>query len=162
MPFVDDLRMPVDRGDLERRRFVALLGSGALGLTGVRILVASVRYLEPDVLNEEDGPFDVGRPDTMPLGSVVVSRAHKVYVVHGPAGFYALSAVCTHLGCVTEHEPGRAHIVCPCHGSAFDLTGRVMSGPASKQLRRLNLTLRAGVLVVDANHPVDGDGVLKV
>lgn len=162
MPFVDDLRVPVDREELERRRFFALLGSGALGLTGLGTIVTGVRYLEPDVLYEEDGPFEVGRPETVPLGMVLLSRARKVYVVHGSRGFYAFSAVCTHLGCVTRYEPGQDRIVCPCHGSTFDVAGRVMSGPASKRLLRLNLTVRRGVLVVDPSQPVDDDSVLEV
>ncbi len=162
MPFVDDLRLPCDEDELERRRFLALLGSGALGLTAAGTAVVVARYLEPDVLDEGDGRFEVGRPDALPLGTVLVSRARKVYVVHGPRGFYALSAVCTHLGCVTGHEPGQDRIVCPCHGSTFDVTGRVTSGPATTRLRRLSLTLRRGVLVVDTGQPVGDDTVLEV
>jgi len=162
MPFVDDLRVPCGEEDLERRRFLALLGSGALGLTGVGMVVAVARYLEPDVLDEGDGLFEVGRPETLPVGTVLVSRARQVYVVHAPAGFYALSAVCTHLGCVTKQEQGTDRIVCPCHGSTFDVAGRVVSGPAKKQLRRLSLTLRRGVLVVDTGRPAADDSVLEV
>ncbi len=162
MPFVDDLRVPCEKEELERRRFLALLGSGALGLTGAGVVIAVTRYLEPDVLDEQDGRFEVGRPETLPPGTVLVSRARRVYVVHGPKGFYALSAVCTHLGCMTGHEPGRDRIVCPCHGSTFDLTGRVTAGPATKGLRRLSLLLRRGVLVVDPSQPVADDMVLEV
>lgn len=162
MPFVDDLRVPVEPEELERRRFLALLGSGALGLAGLGAFVAGVRYLQPDVLYEEDGRFEVGRPETLPLGTVLVCRARKVYVVHGPTGFYALSAVCTHLGCVTRHEPGADRIVCPCHGSEFDVAGRVIVGPASRRLQRLSLTLRRGVLVVDTSQVVDDAAVLEV
>ncbi|HSQ62965.1 MAG TPA: Rieske (2Fe-2S) protein [Polyangiaceae bacterium] len=157
MPLVDDLRVPSDEADVERRRFLALLGSSALGLAGLGTVIAGIRYLEPDVLYEEDTRFEVGRPETISLGTVLVSRARKVYVVHGERGFYALSAVCTHLGCVTRHEPGTDRIVCPCHGSTFDLGGRVTSGPARTRLRRLELELRRGVLVVDAGRPVDDD-----
>ncbi len=44
------------------------------------------------------------------------------------SGFYALSLVCTHLGCtvtVTEDD-----LACPCHGSRFDRQGKVLKGPA--------------------------------
>ena len=49
--------------------------------------------------------------------------------------------ICTHLGCVPNYEPdGRAEVkhalfFCPCHGSKFDLAGRVFKGvPAPTNL----------------------------
>ena len=48
--------------------------------------------------------------------------------------------VCTHLGCVpnekkNESKPSDAEgWLCPCHGSVYDLSGRVLSGPAPKNL----------------------------
>ncbi len=160
MPLEDDLKKPTNEEELERRRFLGLLGSGALGLAGLGTLVVGVRYLEPDVPDEQDGRFEVGKPETVPLGTVLVVRSRKVYVVHAPNGFYALSSVCTHLGCVTRHEPGDDRIACPCHGSTFDLEGRVVSGPAPSRLVRFRVTLEDGVLVVDAKHTVDDESVL--
>ena len=46
--------------------------------------------------------------------------------------FYALSARCTHSGCVIPAGGG----ACPCHGSRFDLTGAVLQGPATTPLAR--------------------------
>ena len=62
------------------------------------------------------------------------------------ADLLVVVATCTHLGCLPKQhfEPGDAEIsadwpggfFCPCHGSKFDLAGRVMSGsPASTNLR---------------------------
>ena len=160
MPLVDDLEVPRDEAEMERRRFLVLLGSSALGLTGLGTAIATLRYLEPDVVSDEDTQFEVGRPETIPPGTVVMSRARKAYVVHAARGFYALSAVCTHLGCVTRHDPEQDVIVCPCHGSTFDLAGRVTGGPARAPLRRLELRLRAGVLVVDTARTADGEALL--
>jgi len=162
MPLEDDLKQPADEEEVERRRFLGLLGSGALGLAGLGTCVVGVRYLEPDVPDGQDGRFAVGKPETIPLGTVLVLRARKVYVVHSPAGFYALSAVCTHLGCITRHEPGDDRIACPCHGSAFDLAGRVVNGPAPSPLVRLRVTLERGALVVDAKQTVDDSSFLTV
>jgi Rieske Fe-S protein len=44
----------------------------------------------------------------------------------------AVTARCTHLGC--QVRPSRQFLRCPCHGSTFDLNGRVVRGPAQKAL----------------------------
>lgn len=43
---------------------------------------------------------------------------------------FALSAVCTHMGCVVPWVPSRGKFVCPCHASEYDRQGRVLRGPA--------------------------------
>ena len=52
------------------------------------------------------------------------------------AAFYTISAAnCTHLGCIpTKVEEGVKGWACPCHGSIFDLVGRVVKGPAAQNL----------------------------
>ena len=55
--------------------------------------------------------------------------------------YFVAVGICTHLGCVPNYEPdGRAEVkhalfFCPCHGSKFDLAGRVFTGvPAPTNL----------------------------
>ena len=48
----------------------------------------------------------------------------------GPTSFTAMSMFCTHAGCLTDLTG--AQFFCPCHGSRFDLNGRVVSGPADR------------------------------
>ncbi len=51
-----------------------------------------------------------------------------------------LSSYCTHLGCrIQTFENGQ--LVCPCHGSTFDLEGNPLKGPAITQLKKLDFTL---------------------
>jgi cytochrome b6-f complex iron-sulfur subunit len=46
----------------------------------------------------------------------------------------ALSSKCTHMGCTVEWQTERDDIKCPCHGSRFDVAGKVLNGPATKPL----------------------------
>ena len=54
----------------------------------------------------------------------------------GERPIYTIAAAnCTHLGCIpTKVEEGAAGWACPCHGSIFDLAGRVIKGPAAENL----------------------------
>ena len=49
---------------------------------------------------------------------------------------HALSARCTHLGCIVHFNDAEGARECPCHGSRFDIDGSVIQGPANKPLQR--------------------------
>lgn len=73
-------------------------------------------------------------------GKVVDLKGEKVAVSKDDAGqSHAVSAVCTHLGCLVEWNAAERTWDCPCHGSRFDQTGKVIQGPAVENLpgRRL-------------------------
>ena len=53
----------------------------------------------------------------------------------GKAEWLILQASCTHLGCIPTFAEGAYHgWFCPCHGSVYDTSGRIRSGPAPKNL----------------------------
>jgi len=87
----------------------------------------------------------------------------QVYILRSQQGLWALSAVCTHLGCITQWKPDANMIACPCHGSKFRRNGTKIEGPAPRPLPRLSLTLTAdGELQVDKSETVPENSVLKV
>lgn len=49
-------------------------------------------------------------------------------------GDYGINAVCTHLGCVVPWNASENKFKCPCHGSQYDATGKVVRGPAPLSL----------------------------
>ena len=172
MPLLDDLSLPIITGpgadgataadDLDRRRFLSLVGAGALGAAALGTTITAFRFLEPQVLFEEETRFGLGRPEDYPPGTVLVLPEHKVYVVRTDEGFFALSSVCTHLGCMTRYDGEKREITCPCHGSRYHLDGKVFEGPAPRALPRVEITLERGLLVVDTARPAAPDALLRV
>ncbi len=85
----------------------------------------------------------------IPAGGALIYREARVALMN-PEGEkpYALSLVCTHLGClVTVNEE---NMECPCHGSVFDHSGRVLKGPAEHPLKRLPVEESDGILRVSS------------
>jgi Rieske Fe-S protein len=58
-------------------------------------------------------------------------------------------AVCTHEGCPLGWNPMQRLIRCPCHGSAFDTSGRVVEGPAREPLTELETVVENGGVWID-------------
>jgi cytochrome b6-f complex iron-sulfur subunit len=146
-----------------RRDFLNEVAAGALGLAGLGSVVVTVKYLSPNVLFEPPTSFRVGTPDDYPVSSVTYFADQKVYLVRTVAGFFAMSAVCTHLGCITQWHPEADLIECPCHGSRFKRNGAVVHGPAPRALPHFSLRLMPdGTLMVDKLDIVKQSQVLKV
>ncbi len=70
-------------------------------------------------------------------GKIVSRRGRQVAVARDDDGtLHAVSARCTHLGCILAWNAGERSWDCPCHGSRFSVTGDVLQGPAVSPLRR--------------------------
>ena len=145
-----ELDETLDDSGETRRDFFTRIGVGACAVAAVGSGVLTLDYLEPKVLFEPSTTFVAGSPRDFTDGVVRFNREKKAYVIGGPTGVYALSAVCTHLGCITRFKSDERVIACPCHGSRFDLEGNVIHGPAPRPLPWLDVTEDAqGNLVVD-------------
>lgn len=87
-----------------------------------------------------------------PGGQALLERPDallNVWVVHQNDGaLAAVWRVCTHGACdvAPKIEPQQVRFVCPCHGSVFAADGRVLTGPATRPLRRFEAVLVDGVL----------------
>jgi cytochrome b6-f complex iron-sulfur subunit len=138
-----------DGAALDRRRFVKV-GATSLGVAGLGACVFGFRYLSPNVLYEPSPIVSVGRPERYAVGSVTLDPRFGIFVVRAQEGFYALSAVCTHLGCLSTWKPDVGVIACPCHGSTFRRDGTTIAGPAPEPLPWLKMWLSDdGYLIVD-------------
>jgi cytochrome b6-f complex iron-sulfur subunit len=147
-------------GDRTRRELF-LIGCGSLVAAMAGFFVATLRFLIPNVLYEPSRRFVIGPPTDFPPAAATFLPARRVFIFNGPDGFYAISSVCTHLGCnVKRGGPG---FECPCHGSRFDENGRVVHGPAPSSLAWYVLSLSPRrELVVDLDRQVGPEFRLRV
>lgn len=143
----------LDPPRVNRRSFLSLASLGtffaALGTAAAGIF----RLPNPSVLPGPVRRFKLGAPDEFAVGSETVFTDQSLVLFRDDQGFYAISSTCTHLGCtVARSQEGFA---CPCHGSRFDSTGRVVGGPAPRPLPWLEVSRSAsGDLIVNADNEV--------
>lgn len=157
-------RLPeLDSSEETRRQFLTKVGLGACALAGLGAAVTVADFMEPKVLFEPPTSFKAGNLADYPEGTVRFNQEQKVYIVGGSAGVFAMSAVCTHLGCITRPASGDGGIACPCHGSKFDLEGNVTHGPAPHPLPWLEVKAdAAGNLTVDTSVVIPHGKAVKV
>lgn len=157
---------PADAGasnDVSRRDFLNQVTIGALGIAGLGSVAVTYQFFSPNVLFEPATQFRAGTPDLYPLHSVSYLQDQQVYIVRMEEGFYAVSAVCTHLGCVTQWKEEAQMIACPCHGSKFKPDGIKIEGPAPRPLPHFAISLTSdGELLVDKLQNVKNNQALKV
>ena len=152
-----------EKTSASRRDFFNEVAGGALGVAGLGAAVVTLKYLSPNVLFEPPTAFRAGNPDLYPVNSVTYIQDQQVYIVRTVEGFCAVSAVCTHLGCITQWRPDTNMIACPCHGSKFKSDGSKIEGPAPRPLPHFGITLTAdGELRVDKLETVKSSQILRV
>ena len=73
-------------------------------------------------------------------GKIINQNNEKIAVYKDKTGkVHALSATCTHLGCDVDWNGEDKTWYCPCHGSYFNIDGKVLNGPAVKDLPKKEL-----------------------
>jgi len=142
---------------MHRRHFLKLVG-GAASACG------SSAPRHDDTVVVPSGAAEVVRVtrDEFPMAGVVLRGA--ILLGHDERGAYAMTAVCTHEGCLVGPRPpsdgGRdaiasAALECPCHGACFGADGLVLRGPASSPLAHFVVRLEGDDVVIDPNVVVD-------
>jgi cytochrome b6-f complex iron-sulfur subunit len=130
--------------NLTRRQ--VLIGLGSLSLLGVTLSTVrgAVRFLTPPVSRTASALIVAGPPEIFPE-KLTPLKEGPAFIGRDAGGLFALSAVCTHLGCTVALTGDE--LTCPCHASRFASDGANLAGPASRPLAYLQLELNAAGLV---------------
>jgi len=138
---------------IRRRSFLSLAAlTSFLSATGLA-LAGALRLPGPAVLPGPVRRFKVGHPEEFAVGSETLVEEANFTLFRDAQGVYAISCVCTHLGCTVARSAGG--FACPCHGSRFARNGDVVRGPAPRALPWLEVGRAAdGQLVVYADNEV--------
>lgn len=141
----------MDVPNMGRRQFMNLLTFGTVTGTALGALYPVVKYFIPPTSSGGGGGVtakdelgnDVSASkflDSHSAGDRVLAQGLKgdpTYIVvesKEAIGDYGLNAICTHLGCVVPWNVAENKFKCPCHGSQYNSTGKVIRGPAPLSL----------------------------
>lgn len=141
----------MDVPDMGRRQFMNLLTFGTVTGTALGALYPVVKYFIPPSVSGGSGGVtakdELGNDvsvtkflNNRSAGDRSLVQGLKgdptYVVVEGEQAIadYGINAVCTHLGCVVPWNTSENKFMCPCHGSQYDNTGKVVRGPAPLSL----------------------------
>ncbi|HEY0324267.1 MAG TPA: FAD-dependent oxidoreductase [Pyrinomonadaceae bacterium] len=103
----------------------------ALGEFAKENLNVAAQFTDYVTPGEVDNANEVARGE----GALLRSGLTKTAVYCDEDGVvHRMSAVCPHLGCIVNWNTGEKTWDCPCHGSRYDSVGRVINGPANRDL----------------------------
>lgn len=133
-----------------RRKFLGFCLGGVAAAAAAAVTYPLYRYLAPRskgemavkvAIPETEVPEGVAKFFEFGGSTAVVARKKGGALV-------ALSAVCTHLGCIVQWQREKEQFLCPCHAGLFSADGTVLAGPPPKPLPRLPVTVAEGKITV--------------
>jgi cytochrome b6-f complex iron-sulfur subunit len=141
------------------------VGLIVFSVANIVALVLSLRFVIPNVTYDEPLLFkpEPGSPDDYPVGSTTIFSDKRVALNRDVDGFYAISLICTHLGCTPRWFQSDNMFRCPCHGSRYLRNGVRFFGPAPRPMDTVKVAMAAdGTLLVDRGKLVERTYRLKV
>jgi len=134
----------------DRRKFLGICLGGVTASAAVAAGYPVYRYLAPLQQGKTAGKIVIPEEEVPAGGAKFFEYAGSTAVLVRKQGgeLVALSAVCTHLGCIVQWEKEKQSFLCPCHAGHYTAEGAVISGPPPKPLVRLPLVVANGAITV--------------
>lgn len=145
-------RSRLDPDPAPRRDFLGLSAMASCLAAMVFAGLGMLRLPKAAVLPSPSKKFRVTLPESLAPGEPYIPPGRSVAMFRDAEGVYAISLVCTHLGCIVK--PAGEGFECPCHGSLFTADGGVLKGPAPKGLPWHAVTVSGSDCVIDEDQTV--------
>ena len=148
-----------EKAEPTRRSFLNILWLILGGVALAEFVAVAFAFLRPRKLKargeDTDSIITAGAVERFAPNSVTAFVKGKFYLARlEDGGFLALSRTCTHLGCSVPWIEKEMKFACPCHGSAFDITGDVIDAPAPRALDIYPMTIENQIIKVDTREPI--------
>jgi cytochrome b6-f complex iron-sulfur subunit len=144
-----------------RRRVLNWVWGGLSAALAAELAAVAGAFVRPRRTSAAaaDALVVTGAVDDFAPGSVTAFQAGRFYLVRLDNGaFLAVDRTCTHLGCTVPWVAEQRRFACPCHASAFDITGAVLSPPAPRPLDLHPVRIENGIVKVDVNQRIRRQG----
>jgi cytochrome b6-f complex iron-sulfur subunit len=132
---------------MPRRDFLGLSSLVAAASALLFALFGMLRLPRTAISSSPAKKFRVSLPPNLAIGEAYIPPGRSVVMFKDEEGVYAVSAICTHLGCVVKTSGDK--LECPCHGSQFARDGEVAKGPAPRALPWYKVTAKDNDWIVD-------------
>lgn len=149
---VPENRSRLDPEPVPRRDFLGLSAFWSSVAAMAFAAIGMLRLPKAAVLASPSKKFSIAIPESLASGEPYIAPGRAVAVFRDDEGVYAISLVCTHLGCIVK--AATEGFECPCHGSRFASDGAVVKGPAPTALPWLEVTVAGSKVVVDEESKV--------
>ena len=142
----------LDPEPIHRRDVLGLLSLWSMASALFFALMGILRLPRAAVLPSLPKKFRTSLPEALAPGEPFVPPGRTVALFRDAEGVYAISIVCTHLGCIVR--PTAQGFECPCHGSGFTRDGSVTKGPAPRGLSWHAVSIDGNTVIVDEETTV--------
>lgn len=142
-----------------RREFLSGFIKGGFAFLAFVFGITLVKFLYPSrtkrqklrfyyILNEEELPRHGVKKINFSYEDGRRTITFRTFLVNTSSEVFAISSVCTHLGCLIDWSRHKSQFLCPCHGGRYDIEGRVISGPPPSPLTRIPLKVENGKVYI--------------
>jgi len=137
--------------DFERRGFLHKVVGGVGAVVAASTVYPIVKYIIPPakkvtIVDE----LNVGKASEVPAGKGKIYQFNedKVIVVNSGGTLTAVSAVCTHLGCLVNWVESDNEYFCPCHSAKYTRSGEIISGPQPLPLKQYSARIEGDDIII--------------